>query len=260
MFSIYLKVVWSDVVARMSSIASLLFTAGAVYSQTFNGQTGPQYARYFWWCAAGVCFVIANYRAWADEHEKRISSEPKFEMTIEQAHWEYSETNKNTVLIFAVNLVNKGAPSITRGWKGGIEINGIREEMNFIHLAGKWVITNNNQRVNLLPKDQITAKTSERRVETGEGKAGRVFFTLSGNRMDVLNTKNFKACLAFHDFTGKPCTQIFVPHPSPLVGVSTYSGEEGEIISSESVEELTSNAAKKILSKPKKKAKSSNKS
>jgi len=79
----------------------------------------------------------------------------------------------------------------------------------------------------------------ETRVETGEGKSGRIFFTLPGDRQDALRSLNYKVAIAFHDFLGKPTSSIFVPSPKPVTGVSTYHGEKGEIIPNVNVASVT---------------------
>jgi hypothetical protein len=165
---------------------------------------------------------------------------PNFEMEIEQVYHEFSESNNNTVLIFAINLINRGAPSITRGWRGECEINGYKEKMNPIHMTGTWIIRRGNQTLTIRPEDQITTKTFERRVETGEGKVGRIFFTMPGKRYDQLQTLNFRAVITFTDFLGKTCSANFVPHPTPLVGVDIYPGEMGEILATDAVVQLPS--------------------
>jgi hypothetical protein len=160
---------------------------------------------------------------------------PDFEMEIEQVNHEFSESDDNTVLIFAINLINRGAPSITRGWRGVCEINGYTEKMNPIHITGSWVIRKGNQKLTIRPDDQITTKTFERRVETGEGKVGRIFFTLHGKRYDQLQSLNFRAIITFTDFLGNSCSASFVPHPTPLIGVNIYPGEIGEILATDAV-------------------------
>jgi hypothetical protein len=165
------------------------------------------------------------------------TAKPNFDLTIEQMYHEFSEAYNNTVVIFAVNLINRGAPSVTRGWRGVCEINGYTEGMNLIHMTGTWVIKRGNQTLTIRPEDQITMKTFERRVETGEGKNGRIFFTLPGKRYDQFQSLNFKATITFFDFLGNPCSKTFVPYPTPLVGVDIYPGEIGEILTTEAVAE-----------------------
>jgi len=107
---------------------------------------------------AGFCLFWASYLAWRDERSKRVSSEPNFTTIVEEIYYEFSPEFENTVLIFAMTIVNKGAPSITQGWKGVIEIDGVREDMRLIHLAGEWIITRGNQRLTLYPKIRLAPK------------------------------------------------------------------------------------------------------
>ena len=58
----YLRALWSDLVARLSGIASVVLSAiGA------SRRTGlPSWT---FWVAAGICFLIASFRAWLKEHQ-----------------------------------------------------------------------------------------------------------------------------------------------------------------------------------------------
>jgi hypothetical protein len=229
----YLSAIWSDVLARLGGIVALLFTAAGVFSQTFSGSLGGDRARKFWWLAAALCFALSSYRVWAEERQKRISTMPDFVLVIEQIHYEYMADDDVTVMIFAATLVNRGAPSIVQGWSGTIEVNDIAEKMRFFNLADRWIITRGNQRVTLRPKDQLDHKTIQSRVLTGEGKAGRLFFNVPGDRMALLQSLHYKVTILCHDFTGKRFESVFTPSPVPVIGVSTYADEEGEIIPNE---------------------------
>ena len=156
-----------------------------------------------------------------------VSSKPDLVMKIDQINWEEG-TKGNTVLIFAVNLLNRGAPTVTTGWGGNIKFGfGSIEDMTPFHLSGSWKLINAEQCVTLYPKDQIRAKTMERRLETGEAKMGRIFFNISGDRIDQLKGANFTAKVYCFDFLGQRAEGIFVPHGAPLSGVSLYPDEEG---------------------------------
>jgi hypothetical protein len=231
----YFAAIWSDWIARMSGIASLIFTILGVYSDTFVGIPGANRARLFLWASAILCFLVANYRIWLDEHKKRVAGEPKFSMTIESMHYEFQPTNDKTVIIVAIYLLNQGAASITRAWRGFYEVGSSVEQMQLIYIQ-KWTIRSANEFVNLSSADQITAKTSEQRLETGEAKMGRLFFTLAGDRTDQIRGLHFRLRVICHDFLGAPSTAMFAPSATPLIGVPIYPNEMGEILSAEPVE------------------------
>jgi hypothetical protein len=150
-------------------------------------------------------------------------------MAIEQVRWELFGQNK-TALVFAVYLLNSGAPSITRGWHGSIRIgNGNEEKLESFVATGPWILQQDGQSVTIHPEDSIVAKTLERRLETGEGKVGRVFFALPGNRISQLVTANFDVTLGFYDYKGKLVQGKFVPHSAPLIGVQIFPGEKGSV-------------------------------
>ena len=239
-FSIYLSAVWSNMLARLSGIASLVFTGLGVYTTAFAGQHGSHNARLFCWSMAMVCFLYANFRTWADEHRRAISTEPDFFLRVEQVYFEFSEAKNHTVLIFAVSLINRGSPSSTNGWFAVFEMNGISEPMALIHIAGNWIIRRHNQEVTIRSEDQITAKTVEGRVQTGEGKTGRVFFTLPGNRLNQLNSLQFRVRIGFRDFRGHRFESMFIPSPTPIIGVAKYANEVGQIIAEDAPDQSAS--------------------
>lgn len=238
----YFASIWSDMMARMSGLASLVFTVLGVYSQYFIGTGGLSHARYFFWVAAGVCFVFANYRVWADEHRKVISGQPHFTMTIENLRYEYLERSDQTLFIFAVGIVNKGAASITSGWQARYLIAGNSVPMNITYLVDQWVLRMGKEAVTLRPEDQITSKTINHRVETGDGKQGRIFFWLRGDHIAEIRSLQYQVEIEFHDFLGRPWSRTYIPSPNPVTSIGMYPGERGEILSDTSVPELSSSS------------------
>jgi len=226
----YISALWSDVVARMSGIASLVFTALGTFSPLFSGASGLEYSKQFCWVAAAICFVIANFMVWRREHQEVISQSPAIKMTVEQVRWELG-SNNNTVLIFAVHLVNSGAPSVTHGWHGSIKFGqGGEETLQPFRPVFPWTIQQDAQSVTLRAEDLIVFKTLERRLETGEAKVGRVFYVVSGDRIDQLRAANFTATLGCLDFRGKLVQGRFIPHGALLTGVQIYPSEQGTIL------------------------------
>jgi hypothetical protein len=229
MFAKYIEAIWADVVARLSGLISLAFTGAGVYSQAFSGVLGGANAKKFWWLAAAGCFAYANYRVWVDQYKKVRSERPDFQVRIENIYYEYSQGHNNTVLIFALSLINRGARSITRGWRGTIEVNGCTEEMSPIHITSDWVMRIDDQTVTLRPQDLITTKTVEYSMEAGEGKVGRVVFTLDGDRREMLKALNYRVVIAFNDAFGNPWYGTFMPNPKPVVGLGVFPNEQGSI-------------------------------
>jgi hypothetical protein len=227
---LYLECLWDDVIARMGGLMSLAFTIAGVYSTWFSGDTGAGHARDYFWAGAVLCFLFANYRIWANEHAKVVSSRPDILVIPEQINWEPGPSG-GTVLIFAVSLLNRGAATVTTGWGGTIQFGtGNPENLAPFLITSSWLISIGGQQVTLHPRDQIQAKTMERRLETGEGRTGRVFFTLAGDRINQLQAANFTAKVYCHDFVGKRAEGIFRPHGPLVTGVAVYPGEEGSII------------------------------
>jgi hypothetical protein len=217
----------------MGGVMSLAFTLAGIYSTWFSGNTGMDHAKNYFWAGAALCFIFANYKIWEGEHAKVVSTNPNLALRVEQINWEPSADGKTTVLSFAVNLLNKGAPTVTRGWGGSIEFRaGGRERLAPFLFSGTWTISNGGQYITLYPKDQIQAKTLERRLETGEAKMGRIFFNLDGDRIDQLKAANFVATIYCHDFLGKRADGVFHPHGALLTGVARYPDEEGGFVTS----------------------------
>jgi hypothetical protein len=229
MLAKYISAIWSDVVARMSGLASLAFTVFGVFSDWFSGIKGGEHAREFCWSAAVICFLYANYRIWADEHRKRICEQPKFIMNIEHLNWEYQEDQNNTVFIMAVFLLNQGAPSVARGWSAVYEIGDSTETLNLIHVA-QWVLRVGMESVTITGPDQIPSKTLERRLETGEAKHGRILFTIPGDRVEQIRSLQFKVRLRCRDFLGNLAETSFSPSSIPVTGVPIYPTEHGEVL------------------------------
>jgi len=213
----------------MSGLASLVFTVLGVFSHWFEGIIGAHNARTFCWIAAVLCFLFANYRNWADEHKKVLSQRLDFDFVIEQMHWELIQNGESTAFVFAVFLLNKGAPSITRSWRATYKISSSTEWMKLFYLPDKWIIKSDSQSVTIQPQDQIAAKTIEKRVETGDAKTGRVFFSLPGDRGDQIKSLQFEIEITFSDFLGNDISAKFKPNPAPLVGISLYPTEMGTI-------------------------------
>ena len=230
MFPAYCSALWTDVVARMSGLASLVFTGLGVYSPWFSGQQGTLFARKFCWIAAILCFLYANFRLWADEHTKVISQKPKLEMVVEEIHYEYQPTRSQTALIFAVSLTNSGAPSIAKNWRGLFSINGVKEPLHLFHLTDRWTIARDQQKLTILPKDQIILKTLESKLDTGDCRIGRLFFDLPGNRVDQLRALNYEVAISCSDFQGKAVVGTFRPSPTPITGVKIFPGETGGFV------------------------------
>jgi hypothetical protein len=102
--------------------------------------------------------------------------------------------------------------------------------MALFYISGEWILSGDNQTVTIKPEDQIVAKTMERRVETGEAKTGRIFFSLLGDRQNQLKSLQFSVEISCMDFTGKRVVGKFIPDPSPVIGVALYPSEKGTIL------------------------------
>jgi hypothetical protein len=227
---LYLAALWNDVVARMCGFMSLAFTVLGVYSTWLTGTIGVEHGKAYFWIGAAICFMLANFKIWASEHAKVVAGSPKLILTIEQINWEDGPKG-NTVVLFAVNLLNAGAPTVTRSWGGDIQFGaGGVEEMKSFLLTGDWKLKNDEQIITLYPKDQIQAKTMEARLETGEGRNGRIFFNLQGSRIDQLKTANFIARIYCHDFLGNRFEGIFRPHGPVITVGGLYPHEEGGFV------------------------------
>lgn len=213
----------------MSGICSLILTILATYSTFFSGSTGTERVKVYLWVAAGLTFLFANYRAWKAEHQKVVSGLPKFYLNVEHVNWELVANGSVTAFVFAVYLLNRGAPSIATGWRATYQVAKSVEDMELIYLTGPWVLRADAQTVTLQPEDQIGVKTVERRVETGEAKTGRIFFRLQGNRTDQIKSLQFKITISFSDFLGHRTETTFTPSPVPLTGIRRYPGEQGTI-------------------------------
>jgi hypothetical protein len=235
MVGLYLQTLWSDMVARMSGLASLAFTSLGVFSPWFSGVSGTQYARWFFYGAAVICFLFANYRVWADEHKKVISSRPALEMGLEQMFFEYSKENDTTACVFSIFMLNKGAASIARNWQAMYYIGNASERVALVYPTADWILKKDNETITVTPQDSIVAKTMERRIEIGEAKTGRIFFTLQGDRADQFRSLQFRIEISCMDFLGQVAKAEFKPDPTPIKFIGIYPTEKGTILQKPSV-------------------------
>jgi hypothetical protein len=73
----YLAALWSDWVARMSGVASVILAFLAAYLEFIvkNGRVAL-------WATAAVCFVVASYRIWAKEHKALLAKQAELERLV----------------------------------------------------------------------------------------------------------------------------------------------------------------------------------
>lgn len=224
----YVLALWTDMVARMSSIVSLLFTVWQTYSEFFSGSKGTVHSHWYWWLVAVACFIFANFRIWLDERKLVISQQPKFTLQIDHLDYEYTADENETVLVFAVSIVNEGAPSVARFWSGKFQMGIVPEVMKALWINEFWVLRPSRKGdlpIVLKPQDQIISKTIESRLETGDAKVGRAFFSLPGDRRSQLLSLNYTATITVQDFKGNEFSAKFLPHSVPVFESKTYPGE-----------------------------------
>jgi len=227
MVKLWVLAIMADMVSLMSGIASLAFTVVGIFSSLLSGPHGAEYGKKFCYFAAALCFLYANFRTWAIEHKKVVSGSPDFILNVDGVRWESMENDSSTAMVFAVHLLNRGAPSVTMGWQAMFEMGEHKEVMESFYITSPWILRNGDETVTVQQADQISFKTGKRRVETGEAKTGRIFFKLKVSRHAQLATAQFKVTVSFNDFRSVRFSGVFVPSPLPLKGVSLYPSEQG---------------------------------
>ncbi|SRR5713101_2349456 len=98
----YLWAFWSDWLALMSGIASVVLTAvGAV-------SVAPVPSSFFW-IAAGFCFVIASYRIWLKEHQQVVELTEKLNVHFSVYEIPQAHTLGQRLLLFVpeVTIINR---------------------------------------------------------------------------------------------------------------------------------------------------------
>ncbi len=199
----YFRAIWNDMLARMSGLAALIFTLLQVFATSFNGANAVINYRRFWWIVAAICFVLTNFRIWRGEHLKLVAEQPKFILTLEHIDWSYEAPSEETIIIVALSILNRGAPSIAQGWLGSFQTGPINESMESVSLLDTWLLASpHSLPIPIEPSETILAKTLQNRIEKGALVLGRAFFALRGDRRTQLSNPTFSLVISCCDFNG----------------------------------------------------------
>jgi hypothetical protein len=66
------------------------------------------------------------------------------------------------------------------------------------------------------------------RIERGEGKLGRILFTVPHNRAEEIKGGQFTITVQCFDCEDTSCSAMYRPSGVPLIGIRTFPGEKWE--------------------------------
>lgn len=235
MFEDYISAVWESWAGKMSGLASLVFTILGLWSSWFSGQVGMQHAKSYFWGAAVVSFAFANYQAWRVEKELsqalRVRLDDRsanLKLSLETIIWVYDPALDLTVIVLSAYLLNAGEPSVVMSWgaKYFVGNSAEGEKMTGLYVHGSYSIAVGKEVLKLTNADLLQTSTLTNRLVRGDAKAGRLLFTLPGNRVSQLASLNYRIDVECRDFQGKAVKATFAPTSQPVAGIRHFPSEQ----------------------------------
>jgi hypothetical protein len=218
--------IWADWLARMSGpltvplTVAAFFVSAKVYKGLFAG-------------LAVISALLTCYRVWSKEHtqadelrKKLDDRKPHLVLAIEGVLWQYSPVEDVTVFILSAYLLNKGEPTVAMNWRAKYLIGGGGEDMKGFYLCDSYTITIGNEQLTLTNDNLLYAQVLTHRLERGEGKIGRLVFSVPGNRLGQIASNQYSITLSCSDFEGTQCVASFKPSGVPLDGIRVVPGEQ----------------------------------
>jgi hypothetical protein len=235
MFEAYISAVWDSWAGKMSGLASLVFTILGLWSSWFSGQDGMQRAKSYFWGAAVLSFAFANYQAWRSQKELSQTLQAnlndrsaKLQLNLETIIWVHDATLDLTVIVLSAYLLNAGEPSVAIGWGAKYFLGNSTEgeQMTGFYIHGSYSIIVGKEVLKLTNADLLQTSTMTNRLVRGDAKAGRLLFSLPGNRAAQLATLNYHIDVECRDFEGKSVKATFAPTSQPVVGIRHFPTEQ----------------------------------
>jgi len=172
---------------------------------------------------AGIaCFFIAAAKVWTTEHKARLAKEielekltkPDFEITVwgmrisllkRSAARQSTVFVEHTAVSFWAKVLNRGAPSVLKGWKftatppGGTSIDGGA----FRYQQTMTLDGPDGLPVDILATDYLVVKGTASPIPTGGQADGFNVFLFPPNMQDTLAIDGTKFVLQLEDVSGK---------------------------------------------------------
>jgi hypothetical protein len=154
---------------------------------------------------------------------------PDLRLNLEGVLYVYDAGVNLTVFVLSAYLVNAGEPSVAMTWSATYLMGQSRETMVGFNVRGSYSITLGKETLTLTNDSLLQTQVLTHRIDRGDAKAGRLLFTLPGNRLKDIETRKFKIEVQCIDFTRKATTAEFIPDSTPFDGLKSYPGEQVQI-------------------------------
>jgi hypothetical protein len=153
---------------------------------------------------------VSLFEAWRIEHKRAGSVMPDFNVEIEGAVSSYEENAKATTVYLGARIINRGAQSAITSYKVRYHCIHYDTECQLMHLSNKIVKLKmpNGQYWVMDPKDAIGRRT-EQVIPKGGFLAGRLIFSVPGNRCDAITEGHASLTLTVKDYLGKEYSKEF---------------------------------------------------
>jgi hypothetical protein len=134
--------------------------------------------------------------------KERGQNVPDFLGTLEEVTFGETDNPPMQVVIAAVSVVNRGAPSFVGGWQPFVTINGTDQNLSLVKLADQVVLHQDGKEITAFSAADVIYEKHEA-VQRGSRLTGILPFKLSGISREVLFQPGNAIGVSFVDFLGK---------------------------------------------------------
>ncbi|HKR83178.1 MAG TPA: hypothetical protein VJS37_03330 [Terriglobales bacterium] len=185
-------------------------------------------------------FWAGAFVAWRKKRHdvNRLNSQledrkPCLDLNLEGILYVYDPAMDLTVFVLSTYLMNRGEASVAKTWGAWYIVNESAEEMVGFNVRSSYRITMGNEVLTLTNDSLLQSQVMTHRLERGDAKAGRLIFTIPGDRTAQINTRQFRLEVQCHDFMDRPTRAKFIPDSKPYKGIRSFPGEQVQIGSRE---------------------------
>jgi hypothetical protein len=177
-----------------------------------------------------IIFTASILVIWLDHRrvlaKRSRPSQSGLQLVLEGILFNYNSEADYTVFLLSVSILNTGVPTVARNWTAEYQVGKTSERMEGFFIRDTYTFALAGDVLTLTNDNLITAQTLTKQIPTGEGRLGRLLYTLPGNRIPQLNSLQFSIVVKCADFTGNISTGTFTPDPHPVDGIKMYPGEK----------------------------------
>ena len=218
-------------------VTALMSGAFSIFRELYGMYSGTLPPRSLFWSCTWIAFVFSAAILWMIEHQDKNKIErkllarleekkPRLQLNLESALNTYDKKENCTVFILSAYLVNSGAATIAAGWTAKYLVDDCVEQMTGLYLRGSYSITVGDETLTLVNENLLQAQILTRQLVRGDARAGRLIFTVPGDRKAQIDACHFKIVVECRDFEGAPVTATFAPDTKPLPSIQMYPGEQ----------------------------------